>query len=159
MGFEPSLPSPDAPSSVMAFGHATFPLQGGRFGGYGFPTAPMAPLHFVGRDDPGAPNHAARLPLIRHLLRKCHHGLRKKSFLLTVHRTVRPPGEGFGAAALRPYPRHPERQRRIRNPRPFSGRPGTGETVKDHFFFPAGKRNGFWNPKKKGLPWGSGGSK
>ena len=57
MGFEPSLPSPDAPSSVMAFGHATFPLQGGRFGGYGFPTAPMAPLHFVGRDDPGAPNH------------------------------------------------------------------------------------------------------
>ena len=23
--------------------------------------------------------------------------------------------------------------------------------IKTHFFFPAGKRNGFWNPKKKGL--------
>ena len=35
----------------------------------------------------------------------------------------------------------------------------TGETFKDHFFFPAGKRNGFWNPKKKGLPCGLSGSK
>ena len=25
------------------------------------------------------------------------------------------------------------------------------EDDKTHFFFPAGKRNGFWNPKKKGL--------
>ena len=31
-----------------------------------------------------------------------HHGSRKKSFLLTVHRTVRPPGEGFRADAVRP---------------------------------------------------------
>ena len=43
----------------------------------------------------GGVNHTLSPPLIRHLLRKCHHGLRKKCFLLTVHRTVRPPGEGF----------------------------------------------------------------
>ena len=28
---------------------------------------------------------------------------------------------------------------------------GEKDAFKDHFFFPAGKRNGFWNPKKKGL--------
>ena len=37
-----------------------------------------------------------------------HHGLRKKSFLLTVHRTVRPPGEGSpyaGAVSVSQHPR------------------------------------------------------
>ena len=36
---------------------------------------------------------------------------------------------------------------------------GRGRRFKNRFFFPAGKRNGFWNPKKKGLPCGLSGPK
>ena len=86
----------------------TFPLPGGRWpegpdegalqAWFGAPgrRAPQQERQFSTRNT----NHAARFPLIRHLLRKCHHGSRKRSFLLTVHRTVRPPGEGLEGARL-----------------------------------------------------------
>ena len=42
---------------------------------------------------------------------------------------------------------------------PFNIRERTGKTVQNPFLFPCWKKNGFWNPKKKGLPSGLSGPK
>ena len=41
----------------------------------------------------------------------------------------------------------------------FLIRKRTGETAQNPFLFPCWKKNGFWNPKKKGLPCGLSGPK
>ena len=83
------------------------------------------------------------------------------------HRSPRPDGQVSLRSLAPPLPRKALRAfpgpliARQTTSRPIAilRRKRTGETVQNPFLFPCWKKNGFWNPKKKGLPCGLSGSK
>ena len=83
------------------------------------------------------------------------------------HRSPRPDGQVSLRSLAPPLPRKALRTfpgpliARQTTSRPIAilRRKRTGETVQNPFLFPCWKKNGFWNPKKKGLPSGLSGPK
>ena len=136
----PSSPQKSAarfPGTPGCAPYKTFPLQGGR----------CSSAH-TGADEGGP---VKRISPSFYLTPPHPSGLRPSTFP--------PEGGRFWGAPLLRGARRPRRTKSRLGPLLFAACKDGRDGLKDHFFFPAGKRNGFWNPKKKGLPYGLSGSK